>query len=152
MELLKNGVCNLKAHVGIISKQFGLPVVVAVNRFTTDSQAELELIRSEALNAGAFDACITDNWSLGGEGAASLADAVIKACSSDKSNFKFLYDLNMTIKVRIKICFLNMCYLFFACFHKEKIECIAKNVYGAANVVYSDLAEDKIKVILKHYI
>ena len=48
--------------------------------------------------------------------------------------------------------FFLMCYLFFAYFYKEKIECIAKNVYGAANVVYSDLAEDKIKVILKHYI
>jgi Formyltetrahydrofolate synthetase len=83
LELLGRGLCNLTAHVKNALK-FGVRVVVAVNKFTTDTDAEIELIRKAAKEAGAEDAAACTHWADGGEGARDLAEAVIKAC--DKSS------------------------------------------------------------------
>ncbi|HUT15251.1 MAG TPA: formate--tetrahydrofolate ligase, partial [Anaerolineae bacterium] len=79
LELLGKGVENLKANINI-ARQYGVPVVVAVNRFTADTDAEVELVRQAALDAGADDSVESNVWAKGGEGGAALAEAVVKAC------------------------------------------------------------------------
>lgn len=107
------------------ARKYGIPVVVAVNRFLTDSLSELELIRKVAIEeGGAEDAVICDHWEKGGEGAIDLAKAVIAACEKP-SHFQFLYPLDKPIK--------------------EKIEIIAKEVYGADGVDYLPEAEARIE-------
>ncbi len=111
------------AHASIAQK-FGIPVVVAVNRFPTDTDAELELVRKIALAHPAIqDAVVADHFSQGGAGAIELAKAVVKA-SELPSNFKFLYPLDLSLK--------------------SKIETIARDVYGADGVDYSPLAEERL--------
>jgi len=127
LELLEKGLDNLKANIGI-AKRFGIPVVVAVNRFTSDTDAEIETVRQAALNFGAEDAVESNVWAKGGEGGAALAEAVVKACEKP-SDFKFLYPLDIPIK--------------------EKIEAIATKVYGADGVDYSRVAERKINLYTK---
>jgi len=124
LELLEKGLCNLQACIGI-AKQFGIPVVVAVNRFTDDTDAEVELVKKGAVEAGAEGAFMSEVWAKGGEGGAELAEAVVEACEKP-SNFEFLYPLEMSIK--------------------EKIETIATKVYGADGVDYQPAAEAKIKL------
>ncbi len=124
LELLEKGAGNMLAHINI-AKKFGIPVVVALNRFPTDTDAELELVRKIAkADEGVVDAVVCDHFSKGGEGAVELGKAVIKAAEM-KSDFKFLYSLEKSIK--------------------EKIETIAKEVYGADGVDYSELAETRIR-------
>ena len=113
-----------KANIAI-AKQYGVPVVVAVNRFTADTDAEVELVRQAALDAGAYDSVDSNVWAKGGEGGAALADAVVKACEQP-SDFKFLYPLDIPIK--------------------EKIEIIATKVYGADGVEYTSRAEAKVRL------
>jgi len=122
-ELVEKGCDNLTAHIKNANK-FGIPVVVAINTFPTDTAAEQEIIRKKAIEAGAFDAVVANHWADGGEGAADLAHAVIKACE-EPSDFKFLYPLDISIK--------------------EKIEILAKEIYGADGVEYSSEANKKIK-------
>jgi len=123
LELLQKGLPNLLHHIGIVNK-FGIPVVVAVNRFYTDSEAELELVRQVAVEEGsADDAIICQHFELGGEGAVDLAKAVIKAADKP-SKFQFLYPLEWDIK--------------------KKIETVAHEVYGADGVEYSPQAEKRI--------
>jgi len=124
LELLKKGLPNLVQHIEN-ARKFGVPVVVAVNRFTSDTDAEVELIRQAALGAGADDAVLSEVWAKGGEGGAALAEAVVKACEKP-SDFKFLYPLDMSIK--------------------EKIETIAREIYRADGVEYSEEAERKIEL------
>jgi formyltetrahydrofolate synthetase len=116
LELLEKGLANLRAHIGIV-RRFGVPVVTAINAFPTDSAAEWELIRDEALKAGAADAVVSRHWALGGEGAADLARAVEKAVQPSSRGFSFLYPLEMGLA--------------------EKIETIAREVYGAEGVDYA---------------
>jgi methylenetetrahydrofolate dehydrogenase (NADP+)/methenyltetrahydrofolate cyclohydrolase/formyltetrahydrofolate synthetase/formate--tetrahydrofolate ligase len=123
LELLKKGLANLEAHLKIISK-YGLPAVVAINAFPTDTPAEHELVREAALKAGASDAIVTHNWAQGGEGAANLAAAVEKACATP-AKVNLLYPLELSIK--------------------DKIETIAREVYGAGSVTYTDVASDAIE-------
>ena len=122
LELLQAGLANLVAHIEIIGK-YGLPVVVSINAFPSDTKAEHELIRDAALKAGAFDAVISRGWSLGGEGCAELALAVDKA-SSQPHKANLLYPLDMPIK--------------------DKIEIIAHEIYGAGTVVYTPEADAAI--------
>jgi len=103
--------------------RFGIPVVVAVNSFSTDTPAEMELIRAYSLEHGAEDAVVTTHWADGGAGSARLAEAVVAACEKP-SDFKFLYPLDWPIK--------------------KKIEMIAKTIYGADGVAYDSLAEEQI--------
>jgi len=123
LELLSKGLGNLQAHIKN-ALRFGIPVVVAVNSFATDTEAEVELVRKAALEAGAEDAAVTRHWMEGGEGAVALAEAVVKAAEKP-SNFKFLYPLDIPIK--------------------DKIEIICKEIYGADGVDYSPEAEAKIE-------
>jgi len=88
--------------------RFGIPVVVAVNSFADDTQAEVELVRQAALEAGAEDSVVARHWMEGGEGAVKLAEAVIKAAEKP-SNFHFLYPLDISIKEKIEIICKEIC-------------------------------------------
>ena len=124
LELLREGLKNLLHHISI-AKRYGIPVVVAINKFFTDTQAELELVRKVAIEeGGAFDAVISNHWELGGKGAIELAEAVVKA-GEHPSDFKFLYPLDWSIK--------------------EKIETISRDIYGADGVDYTPEAEKRIE-------
>ncbi|KAL7545750.1 hypothetical protein ACHAWF_009101, partial [Thalassiosira exigua] len=119
--LVTTGCCNLARHVEN-ARKFGVEVVVAVNRFQTDTDAELEAVRQASLAAGAYDAVVANHWAEGGKGAEALGRAVVAACAaSDASNFKFLYDLNVPIRA--------------------KVEAISAEIYGADGVDFSELAE-----------
>ena len=122
VELVKKGLSNLIAHLGIV-KKFGVPSVVAINAFPTDTEAEWAVIKEAAIKAGAVDAIVTRNWADGGDGAIELAKAVVKA-ADQPSDVKPFYSLDLSIK--------------------EKIERIAKDVYGAGKVEYSADAEKAI--------
>lgn len=118
--LVEKGTENLIKHIEN-AKRFGVNVVVAVNKFRNDTEAEIEAIRTASLRAGAFDAVMANHWANGGEGAASLALSVKRACeANDENNFRFLYDLNLSIS--------------------EKIEVICREIYGAGGVDFSDAA------------
>lgn len=123
LDLLEKGLGNLGVHIKN-AKLFGIPVVVAINAFETDTNAEIELVRKYAIQAGAEDAAKCTHWAEGGKGARKLAELVVEACKKP-SKFRFLYPLEWSIK--------------------EKIECIAKNIYGADGVTYTPLAEKQIK-------
>jgi hypothetical protein len=100
-------------------------VVVAINQFKTDTEAEMQAIRQASLDAGAYDAVVSNHWAEGGKGAEMLAAAVEKACNATNSDdFKYLYDLNLPIR--------------------EKVEIISKEIYGADGVDFSELAEQQM--------
>ncbi len=122
VELVKKGVANLVAHLNIVRK-FGVPAVVAINAFPTDTQAEWDAIKDAAIKAGAVDAVVTKNWADGGDGAVELAKAVVKAAEMP-SDVRPFYPLDLSIK--------------------EKIERIAREVYGADHVAYSAEADKAI--------
>jgi methylenetetrahydrofolate dehydrogenase (NADP+) / methenyltetrahydrofolate cyclohydrolase / formyltetrahydrofolate synthetase len=122
LELLRKGLPNLERHIQNAQK-FGVYVVVVVNSFPTDTPAEVELIRTAALEMGAMDAVVSTHWLDGGAGAKALAEAVVKA-AEQPSQFQFLYPLELSIK--------------------EKIEKICKEIYGADGVDYLPEAEQKI--------
>ena len=124
LELLEKGLPNLLQHVENALK-FGIPVVVAVNRFTSDTDAEVELVRQRAKETGAEDAVASEVWAKGGEGGAALARAVAEACEKP-SNFKLLYPDDVSIK--------------------EKIETVAREIYRADGVTYTPEAEARIKL------
>ena len=120
--LLEKGLKHLEAHVRI-ARRFGLPVVVAINRFTTDTQAEIDLIREAALRAGALDAVPSEVWTHGSKGGEDLARAVVEACEQG-AHFSFLYPLEATIE--------------------QKIQTIATQIYGASAVDFLPEARKKI--------
>lgn len=121
---LEKGCANLRAIIRI-ARLFGVPVVVAINRFTTDTDAEIALIQRVADEAGAEDAVPTEHWAKGGAGARELAEAVVKACEQPK-DFAMLYDLSLPIK--------------------DKIEVLATQVYGADGVDYEPEADARIEM------
>jgi methylenetetrahydrofolate dehydrogenase (NADP+)/methenyltetrahydrofolate cyclohydrolase/formyltetrahydrofolate synthetase len=124
LALLEKGLPNLLQHIENILK-FGVPVVVAINRFKDDTDAEIALIRQRAQETGAEDAIVSTVWADGGAGGADLAKAVMKACEKP-SNFHFLYPDNLSIK--------------------EKIETIATEIYRAGVVTYTPDVEAKIRL------
>lgn len=124
LEALQKGTANLIRHVENMGK-FGVPAVVVINKFTTDTEEELALVKRLALEAGAFDAVVSQHWGLGGQGALDAANAVVAAATKKtENNFKFLYPDDIPLK--------------------DKIECICKEVYGAAGVEYQNDTEQKI--------
>ncbi|MBM3187472.1 MAG: formate--tetrahydrofolate ligase [Chloroflexi bacterium] len=127
LEYVEKGGANLVANIHI-ARQFGIPVVVCVNRFTQDTDREIELVRRISVEAGAEDAVPSEAWAKGAAGARALAEAVVKACEKP-NGFKFLYPLDISIK--------------------EKIETIAARVYGADGVDYAPEAESKIALYTK---
>jgi formyltetrahydrofolate synthetase len=124
LELLKKGLPNLVQHIEN-ARSFGVPVVVAVNKFTTDTDREIAAVREAAVAAGAEDAVLSEVWAKGGEGGAALAETVVKACEKP-ANFKFLYELDWPIE--------------------KKIETIATKIYRADGVDYLPEAKKKIKL------
>jgi formyltetrahydrofolate synthetase len=122
LELLEKGCSNLLKHIAN-ARAFGIPVVVAVNRFKNDTDAEVDLVRRLSVAAGAEDAVRANHWAEGGLGAVDLGKAVIEACQKP-SNFHFLYPVEMSIK--------------------QKIETIVREMYGGSGVEYSEEAEIKI--------
>ena len=122
LKAVADGCCNLEKHVENV-RMHGLPCVVAVNMFTTDTEKEFQTVVDHARKAGAGWVAKSEVWAKGGKGGQELAQAVVDACNSPK-NFKFLYELAWPIK--------------------QKIETIATKVYGAAKVVYEKAAEDAI--------
>jgi len=122
LDLLGKGLPNMVAHIKN-ALRFGVPAVVAVNRFATDTDAEIRMVRQAAVTAGAEDAVMADHWAEGGAGAVDLAKAVMAACDRPR-DFRFLYPLDWDIK--------------------KKIETIATQIYGADGVDYEPAAEAKI--------
>jgi formyltetrahydrofolate synthetase len=122
LELLKQGLPNLAAHLNI-ARCFGVPAVVAINAFPTDTEAEWELVRKAAIEAGAAGAVVTRHHALGGDGAADLAQAVEKAASMP-NHFKLLYRDEASLA--------------------EKIETVAREVYGADGVDYEKGAQAEL--------
>ena len=127
LDLLRKGVANLERHIQNAMK-FGIKVIVAINSFATDTDSEVELIRQSALEFGALDAVKCTHWADGGAGTKKLAEAVVKAAEM-KSDFKFLYPLELPIK--------------------EKIETICREIYRADGVDYSPEADAKIELYTK---
>jgi formate--tetrahydrofolate ligase len=122
LPLLEKGVANLVHHIGIV-KQAGINPVVCINSFHTDTKDEIALLRREAEKAGARVA-VSSHWANGGDGALELADAVVEACN-DKVNFNFLYPLETPLR--------------------QRVDMVAKKVYGANSVSWSADAEAKAK-------
>lgn len=133
-ELLKEDLDALHAGIGNLEKQienvrlFGVPVVVAINQFPDDTEAEIDVVRQCALRAGAIEATPCRVFTEGGKGGAELAEAVIRATERPKA-FKFLYPLNSPIKA--------------------KIETIATRLYGASEVDYLPVAERAIRTFTR---
>ena len=117
LDALKAGAVNLEAHIDNLRK-YGLPVVVAINRFGTDTDAELDYIRQICTSKGA-EFALSEVFAKGGEGGIELAEKVVLACEKEK-DFHFMYEDNMSIK--------------------EKINAVATKIYGAADVKYDAAA------------
>ncbi|MCU0521566.1 MAG: formate--tetrahydrofolate ligase, partial [Anaerolineae bacterium] len=124
LELLKAGLANLRTHIGI-ARKFGVPVVVAINAFPTDTPVEWAAVHDAALGAGAFDAVVAQHWAEGGTGAVALAEAVARA-TEEPADFRFLYDVELPIK--------------------DKVEILAREIYGADSVEYSPEAEGRVEL------
>jgi formyltetrahydrofolate synthetase len=130
-DLVEAGCANLAVHIRNMIK-FGVKPVVAINRFASDTDEEIAIVRKAALEAGALAAVEANHWAEGGKGAVELAQAVVDACAAARasaasdpaSGFRFLYPLNVSIT--------------------EKIETVCRDIYGAAAVEYSEEAQAKI--------
>ena len=122
---LKEGIHNLLKHVENI-KKYGLNPIVAINKFTSDTEKEIEILQNELKGKVKFS--LLENWEKGGIGAKDLAEKVVQICEKPK-NFNPIYELNSSLE--------------------EKIEKIAKEIYDARNVVYSDEAKAEIEQIRK---
>jgi len=122
--LVEAGFCNLGKQIENV-KYFGVPVVVAINVFKDDSQEELDLMVKLSKQAGADEAVLCQHWAKGGAGARELASAVHNACQKRESNFKFLYDLDLSIE--------------------DKIRTIAQKIYGADDIELLPEAVTKIE-------
>ena len=127
LDAVQRGSCNMQKHIENL-KLYGVPVVVAINRFTADTDKEIEIVKRIAMDSGADDAVTSDVWAKGGEGGKEIAKAVVKAAEKP-AKFKFLYELDIPIR--------------------EKIITIATRMYGASGVDFSPLAERKMKLYTK---
>lgn len=122
LDALKRGIVNLEKHIENI-KKYGVPLVITLNRFESDTQAELDFVRDFCIERGC-EFALSEVWAKGGEGGRDLADAVLKSLEKE-SDFKPLYDEQLPIK--------------------DKINIIAKEIYGAKDVVFAGNCEKKIK-------
>ncbi|MEE0547626.1 MAG: formate--tetrahydrofolate ligase [Peptococcaceae bacterium] len=127
LEALEKGLPNLLKHIENITNVYGLPVVVAINRFPTDTEAELALVREKCNELG-VNVALSEVWGKGGAGGEELAKEVVRLCEQP-SEMKFVYDTELSIK--------------------EKIEAIATKVYGADGVDYTAKAESEIATFEK---
>lgn len=126
IEALKNGSKNLLKHIENLKEKFGVNVVVAINKFNQDTENEIETLR-KILEKEDVELSLVESWSKGGEGAIDLAEKVVNLCEEKENEFKYIYNLEDTIK--------------------EKVEKVSKNIYGADGVEYSKEAEEQIEKI-----
>ncbi len=122
---LEKGVCNLEKHLENVSK-YNLPCVVAINKFFTDSEKEIDWLFNWCKSKG-YEVELCEGFAKGGEGAVNLAKKVVKLCEEDNSKFNYLYDLKMDLK--------------------EKIKVICKEIYGANDVDFSENAINNIRAL-----
>ena len=127
LDALKKGLSNLQRHVTNVQK-YGVPVVVSINRFSADTQAEIDLVKSACGELG-VEAFMADHWAGGGAGAAEVAHAVVKLCESGKANFKVLYPDDMPLW--------------------DKMKTIAQQIYGAADITAEKSVRDQIAGLQK---
>lgn len=125
LDALKAGIVNLEKHIENLHK-FGVPVVVTLNLFVTDTKAETDFVEQFCKERGC-EFALSEVWEKGGEGGIDLANKVLETIEHKESNFKVLYDDNLSLK--------------------EKIETVAKEIYGADGVTYSPAAERELKRI-----
>lgn len=123
LEALKKGIVNLEKHIENLQK-FGVPIVVTLNSFITDTEAEYAFIREFCESRGC-EFALSEVWAKGGEGGLALAEKVVNTLETKKSNFAPLYDLDMSLK--------------------KKIETIATEIYGADGVVFAPAASKMLK-------
>ncbi|MCQ2552893.1 MAG: formate--tetrahydrofolate ligase [Clostridia bacterium] len=123
LEALEKGLPNLLQHVSNIKDVYGLPCVVAINAFPTDTKKELKLVEQKCKELG-VKAILSEHWAKGGAGATKLAEEVVELCEAE-NNFRHAYPLNMSIE--------------------EKLETICKKIYHADGVRYRDKAKDQLK-------
>lgn len=125
LDALKAGIVNLEKHIENLHK-FGVPVVVTLNLFVTDTKAETDFVEQFCKERGC-EFALSEVWEKGGEGGIDLANKVLETIEHKESNFKVLYDDSLSLK--------------------EKIETVAKEIYGADGVTYSPAAERELKRI-----
>ena len=125
IEALEKGMHNLLRHIDNIKNKFGLNVIVAINKFVTDTDKEIEFLQNKLKEEG-INMSLVEAWAKGGEGAKDLAEKVVELCEKEE-NFKYTYDLNEEIE--------------------EKIKKVARKIYGAEDVEFSDEALESIKQI-----
>ena len=126
-ECLQKGMKNLYKHIDNIQNKFGLNIIVAINKYNTDTEKELEYVQKE-LTKQNIESSIVESWAKGGEGAIDISNKIIQMCEK-KDNFKYIYDLEDSIE--------------------DKIEKIAKQIYGAKGIKLSEQAVSKIEKINK---
>ena len=126
-ECLQKGMENLYKHIDNIQNKFGLNIIVALNKYNTDTKEELEYVQKE-LSKKDIESSIVESWAKGGEGAIDISNKITKMCEK-KDNFKYIYDLEDKIE--------------------DKIEKIAKQIYGAKGIKLSEQAVSKIEKINK---
>ena len=123
LEALRKGITNLEKHIENIAK-YGLPAIVAINAFPTDTKAELDLLE-EICNAKGVKVALSEVWAKGADGGIELANGLIELLENKESNFKPIYDLDLPID--------------------EKIKTIAREIYGADDVIFTKKAKTNIK-------
>ncbi len=126
LDALKAGLPNLLRHVSNIQNVYRLPCVVAINRFPTDTDAEIELLKAQCASLG-VNAILSDVWAKGGDGAVELAHEVVRLCDEEKGDFTFAYESDMSIK--------------------EKINAVVTKVYGGEGTLFTPSAEKQIKTL-----
>jgi formate--tetrahydrofolate ligase len=134
VNILLKGIDNLKQHINNLHEQFGMQVIVAINHFYNDTQAEIDALQAN-IHAFAgdtqFKAIVCKHWTNGGAGATELAHELVRVLAQNQSKFKLLYPNVMPLR--------------------EKIETIAKKIYGAAKVELSLQASEKLAILEKNY-
>lgn len=125
LDALKKGIVNLEKHIENLQK-YGVPVVVTLNSFITDTKAETDFVEQFCKERGC-EFALSEVWEKGGEGGIALANKVLETLETKESNFKLLYDDDLSLK--------------------EKIETVAREIYGADGVTYSAAAEKELKRI-----
>lgn len=123
LEALEKGLPNLLQHLENVTKNFGLPAVVAINEFPTDTEAEIKLVEKKCKELG-VNVVLSQVWAKGGQGGMALAEEVVKLCE-EPNDFKFVYPLDIPIK--------------------EKIEQVAKKIYRADGVIFEKKAQNQLK-------
>jgi formate--tetrahydrofolate ligase len=123
LEALEKGIVNLERHINNVQNHYGLRAIISINRFTSDTDAEIELLRKK-INALGATIVLANHWAEGGEGARELAEAVVKACE-DPTPLTFVYPDDVTLE--------------------EKVKAIATKIYGAASVNFEAKAKKRLE-------